>query len=122
MVNAGMKNSSTGIMVTVYDQSQTHNKATTNSKHDLPIAENRLKREFTVAKPNQVYVGDITYIPTQVGWLYLAVVMDWYSRQVVGWSMAERMQAALVNDALTMAVWQRKPAKGLLWHTDRGSQ
>jgi transposase InsO family protein len=97
-------------------------KATTNSKHDLPIAENRLQREFTVAKPNQVYVGDITYIHTQEGWLYLAVVIDLYSRQVVGWSMAERMQAALVNDALTMAVWKRKPAKGLIWHTDRGSQ
>ena len=93
-----------------------------NSKHDLPIAENHLKREFTVAKPDQVYVGDITSIPTQAGWLYLAVVMDWYSRQVVGWSMVERMQASLVNDALTLAVWQRKPAKGLLWHTDRGSQ
>lgn len=97
-------------------------KATTNSKHDLPIAENHLKREFTVAEPNQVYVGDITYIPTQEGWLYLAVVIDLYSRQVVGWSMAERMQAALVNDALTMSVWKRKPAKGLIWHTDRGSQ
>ncbi len=97
-------------------------KATTNSKHDLPIAENHVKREFTVAKPNQVYVGDITYIPTQEGWLYLAVVIDLYSRQVVGWSMAERMQASLVNHALTMAVWKRKPAKGLIWHTDRGSQ
>ena len=97
-------------------------KATTNSKHDLPIAENRLQREFTVAKPNQVYVGDITYIHTQEGWLYLAVVIDLYSRQVVGWSMRERMQAVLVNDALTMALWKRKPAKGLIWHTDRGSQ
>ena len=67
--------------------------ATTNSRHDLPIAENHLKREFTVAKPNQVYVGDITYISTQEGWLYLAVVIDLYSRQIVGWSMAERMQA-----------------------------
>lgn len=97
-------------------------KATTNSKHDLPIAENRLKREFTVAKPNQVYVGDITYIPTKEGWLYLAVVIDLYSRLVVGWSMAERMQAVLVNDALTMAICKRKPAEGLISHTDRGSQ
>ena len=97
-------------------------KATTNSKHDLPIAENHLKREFTVAQPNQVYVGDITYIPTREGWLYLAVVIDLYSRQIVGWSMAERMQATLVNDALSMAIWKRKPAKGLIWHTDRGSQ
>ncbi len=97
-------------------------KATTNSKHDLPIAENHLKREFTVAKPNHVYVGDITYIPTKEGWLYLAVVIDLYSRLVVGWSMAERMQAVLVNDALTMAIWKRRPAEGLIWHTDRGSQ
>ncbi len=95
---------------------------TTNSKHDLPIAKNHLKREFTVAEPNQVYVGDITYIPTQEGWLYLAVVIDLFSRQVVGWSMAERMQARLINDALIMAIWKRKPAKGLIWHTDRGSQ
>ena len=75
-----------------------------------------------MSKSNQVYVGDISYIPTQKGWLYLAVVIDLYSRQVVGWSMAERIQASLVNNALTMAVWQRKPAKGLIWHTDRGSQ
>lgn len=64
----------------------------------------------------------ITYIHTQEGWLYLAVVIDLYSRQVVGWSMAEHMRAKLVNDALMMTIWQRKPAKGLLWHSDRGSQ
>jgi len=75
-----------------------------------------------VNQPNQVYVGDITYIATQEGWLYLAVVIDLYSRQIVGWSMAERMKTKRVNDALMMAIWQRKPAKGLLWHTDRGSQ
>jgi transposase InsO family protein len=97
-------------------------KATTNSKHDLPIANNILKREFDVKEPNKVYVGDITYIWTREGWLYLAVVIDLFSRQVVGWSMAERMQASLVNDALMMAIWTRKPAKGLIWHTDRGSQ
>ena len=97
-------------------------KATTNSRHDFPIAENRLDREFKVSNPNQVYTGDITYIPTQEGWLYLAVVIDLYSRQIVGWSMAEHMRAKLVNDALCMAIWKRKPAKGLLWHTDRGSQ
>lgn len=97
-------------------------KATTNSQHDKPIAPNHLERQFTVAQPNQVYVGDITCIHTQEGWLYLAVVIDLYSRQVVGWSMATHMRAKLVNDALTMAIWKRKPAKGLLWHTDRGSQ
>lgn len=97
-------------------------KATTNSKHNLPIAANQLERQFKVEDPNKVYVGDITYIPTREGWLYLAVVIDLYSRQVVGWSMAEHMRTKLVNDALLMAIWQRKPAKGLLWHTDRGSQ
>jgi transposase InsO family protein len=96
--------------------------ATTNSKHNLPIAPNHLDRQFTVTQPNQTYVGDITYIHTLEGWLYLAVVIDLYSRQVVGWSMAEHMRTKLVNDALLMAVWQRKPGKGLLWHTDRGSQ
>lgn len=96
--------------------------ATTNSKHDLPIAENHLDRQFEVNQANQVYAGDITYIHTQEGWLYLAVVIDLFSRQIVGWSMTEHMRAKLVNDALLMAIWKRKPAKGLLWHTDRGSQ
>jgi len=97
-------------------------KATTDSKHDLPMAPNRLDRQFNVNQPNQVYAGDVTYLHTQEGWLYLAIVIDLYSRQVVGWSMAEHMRAKLVNDALLMAVWKRKPPKGLLWHTDRGSQ
>ncbi len=94
-------------------------KATTNSNHDHPIAPNHLDRQFTVERPNQAYVGDITYIHTQEGWLYLAVVIDLFSRQVVGWSMAEHMRAKLVNDALLMALWKRKPDKGLVWHTDR---
>lgn len=97
-------------------------KVTTDSRHNLPVADNHLNRQFSVEKPNQVYVGDITYISTQEGWLYLAVVIDLYSRQVVGWSMAEHMKTKLVNDALLMAMWKRKPDKGLLWHTDRGSQ
>jgi len=67
-------------------------------------------------------VGDITYIWTQSGWLYLATVIDLFSRKVVGWSMAGHMRTSLVNEALQMAIWQRKPPKGLLWHTDRGSQ
>ncbi len=96
--------------------------ATTNSNHELPIAPNFLDRQFTMQQPDQAYVGDITYIYTLEGWLYLAVVIDLYSRQVVGWSMAEHMRAKLVNDALLMAVWKRKPSKGLIWHTDRGSQ
>jgi putative transposase len=97
-------------------------KATTNSKHTLPIAPNQLDRQFNVNKPDQAYVGDITYIHTQQGWLYLAVLIDLYSRQVVGWSMAEHMKTKLVNDALIMAIWKRKPKRDLLWHTDRGSQ
>jgi putative transposase len=97
-------------------------KATTDSKHGLPVAPNLLDRQFSAAQPNQKYMGDITYIHTQQGWLYLAVVIDLYSRQVVGWSMSKCMQAKLVNDALLMAIWKRKPGKGLIWHTDRGSQ
>ena len=75
-----------------------------------------------MTQPNQTYVGAITTIDTLEGWLYLAVVIDLSSRQVAGWSMAEHMRAKLVNDALLMAVWQRKPGKGLIWHTDRGRQ
>jgi transposase InsO family protein len=97
-------------------------KATTDSKHSLVISPNLLERQFAVTQPNRCWVGDITYIPTEEGWLYLAVVIDLYSRQIVGWSMDSRMQAKLVNDALTMALWKRKPPKGLIWHTDRGSQ
>ena len=97
-------------------------KVTTDSNHDKPIAPNLLKREFTAAKPNTIYVGDITYIPTREGWLYLAVVIDLFSRSVVGWSMGSRMTTSLVNSALLMAIWKRKPAKGLIFHSDRGSQ
>jgi len=94
----------------------------TNSKHNHPISPNLLQRQFNVMKPDQYWIGDITYIPTSKGWLYLATVIDLYSRQIVGWSMSNRMQASLVNDALLMAIWKRKPAKGLIWHTDQGSQ
>jgi len=97
-------------------------KVTTDSQHNQSIAPNLLKRQFTVTEVDRYYVGDITYIHTQEGWLYLAVVIDLFSRKVVGWSMGERMQAKLVNDALLMALWARKPKQGLVWHTDRGSQ
>lgn len=97
-------------------------KATTNSKHNKPIAPNLLERKFNVDTINRYWVGDITYIPTDEGWLYLATVIDLYSRKIIGWSMSNRMKAELVNNALLMAIWQRKPAKGLIWHTDRGSQ
>lgn len=97
-------------------------KATTDSRHNKTIAPNLLERKFNVQQPNRYWVGDITYIPTEEGWLYLATVIDLYSRKVVGWSMSNRMKAELVNRALLMAIWRRKPDEGLVWHTDRGSQ
>jgi putative transposase len=97
-------------------------KFTTDSKHQLPIAPNILNREFEANRPDEKYASDITYIWTMEGWLYLAVVIDLFSRKVVGWSMNDHMKASLVNDALLMAIWQRKPKHGLLSHTDRGSQ
>ena len=86
------------------------------------VAPNQLNREFTVQAPDKVYVGDITSLPTDEGWLYLAVVLDLCSRAVVGWSMANHMRAELVTQALSMAIGQRQPAAGLIMHTDRGSQ
>lgn len=97
-------------------------KATTDSSHTLPVFPNHLARQFDVSAPDKVYVGDITYIPTQEGWLYLAVLIDLYSRAVVGWAMASHMKASLVNDALLMAIFKRRPDAGLLLHSDRGSQ
>ena len=97
-------------------------KVTTDSNHKHPVAPNRLDRQFEVAMPNQVWTTDITYVWTLEGWLYLAVVMDLYSRQIVGWAMDERMKVQLVINALTMAYWRRKPSEGLLHHSDRGSQ
>jgi putative transposase len=97
-------------------------KATTNSRHKLPVAGNLLDRQFDTASPDQVWTVDITYIPTGEGWLYLAVVMDLYSRMIVGWAMGERMMRELAMDALRMARFHRKPASGLLHRSDRGSQ
>lgn len=97
-------------------------KNTTDSNHNLPIAPNILNRDFYASNPDEKYVGDITYISTGEGWLYLATVIDLYSRKVVGWSMADNMKVSLVNDALNMAIKHRNPPQGLLWHTDRGSQ
>lgn len=95
---------------------------TTNSNHNYSISPNRLQQDFYATKINQIYVGDITYIPTKEGWLYLATIIDLYSRRVVGWSMDENMTTKLVNDALFMALKTRNPDVGLIWHTDRGSQ
>jgi len=97
-------------------------KATTDSKHALPVAPNLLARDFTPAKPNQVWTADMTYIWTDEGWLYLAVVLDLFNREVVGWSIKPRMTADIVIDALTMAWFRKKPAAGLIHHSDRGSQ
>jgi putative transposase len=95
---------------------------TTDSKHDLPIAPDLLQRNFTPTAPNEVWTGDITYIATDEGWLYLAAVIDLFSRQVVGWSMQSHMQSSLVTDALKMAWFRRHPVPGLIFHSDRGSQ
>jgi transposase InsO family protein len=97
-------------------------KATTNSKHSLPIAPNLLNQDFNATRPNQKWVSDITYIWTEEGWLYLAVIVDLYSRMVVGWSMSERMTSTLVCNALKMALFRRGMPRGVILHSDRGSQ
>ena len=97
-------------------------KATTDSKHNLPVAPNLLKREFEVKAPNKVWVSDITYIWTAQGWLYLAIVLDLFSRQIVGWAVSNRINRKLVISAALMAIWQRRPKPGLIFHNDRGNQ
>lgn len=97
-------------------------RATTDSKHGFPVSGNVLDRKFTPEAPDKVWAADITYIPTQEGWLYLAVVMDLYSRKVVGWAMDNRISRHLVGKAIWMAIGRRNPAEGLLHHSDRGSQ
>ena len=97
-------------------------KITTQSNHHLPVVANKLNRQFQAKKPNQVWVSDITYIPTAEGWLYLAVVLDLFARKIVGWSMQPTLKRQLVLDALRMALHRRQPKPGLLHHSDRGSQ
>lgn len=97
-------------------------KATTDSKHDLPVAQNLLDRDFAPCAPNKVWTSDITYLWTDEGWLYLAIVIDLFNREVVGWSLKPRMTADIVTDALTMAWFRRRPSAGLMHHSDRGSQ
>ncbi|MFN5538637.1 MAG: IS3 family transposase, partial [Candidatus Melainabacteria bacterium] len=97
-------------------------KATTNSKHSFPVSPNLLNQNFHFENPNQAWVGDITYIPTAEGWLYLATVIDLFSRMVVGWAASERMTTDLVEKAFLNAYWKRKPSNGLIFHSDRGSQ
>ena len=95
---------------------------TTDSRHQLPVAPNQLDQDFTADGPDQKWATDITYVATAEGWLYLAVVLDLYSRRIVGWAMSDSLQRQLVIDALKMAIAARKPAPGLLHHSDRGSQ
>jgi putative transposase len=97
-------------------------KVTTDSKHGLPIAANLLDRNFTPAAPNQVWTSDITYLWTGEGWLYLAIVLDLFNREVIGWSLKPRMTTDIVTDALTMAWFRRRPDAGVMHHSDRGSQ
>ena len=97
-------------------------KATADSNHPLPMASNLLTRDFSPAMPNAVWTSDITYIATDEGWLYLAAIVDLFSRQVVGWSMKPHMRQDLVADALRMAWFRRRPMPGLIFHSDRGSQ
>ena len=97
-------------------------KKTTDSDHDKPIPENLLDRKFEVERPNKAWVTDITYIPTSNGWLYLAVILDLFSRKVVGWETASHMNTSLCLDALDKAVALRNPEPGLIHHSDRGSQ
>jgi len=97
-------------------------KVTTNSDHKRPVAPNLVKQQFTAQAPNRLWTGDITYIPTAQGWLYLAVVLDVFSRRIVGWSMNQRMTDDLVGAAFTNAQVRRRTVPGFIFHTDRGSQ
>jgi putative transposase len=95
---------------------------TTDRKHSLPVAANLLDQNFVADQPNQVWLADITYIPTSEGWLYLAVILDLFTRKVVGWAMRDHMRAELTIAALTMAIQRQRPGAGLIHHSDRGSQ
>ena len=97
-------------------------RVTTHSNHALPVAKNVLNREFTVSAPNRAWVTDITYLWTLEGWVYIAAVLDLWSRRIVGWAIAKPMRESLVHDALTMALGRRQPDKGLLHHSDQGKQ
>lgn len=97
-------------------------RVTTDSKHNLPVAPNLLNRDFSPPKENTVWASDITYVWTNAGWMFLCVILDLFSRRVVGWSMKDNMRQEIVHDALQMAVNRRNPTRGLIFHSDRGSQ
>ena len=106
----------------IYPKSKRKFKVTTDSNHQKPFHDNHLNRQFNATEPNQRWVSDITYIHTVEGWLYLATIMDLFSRKIIGWSMSHRMKESLVMDALKMALFRRKINSSLLLHSDRGSQ
>lgn len=106
----------------IHSQRKRAYKVTTNSKHSYPVAPNLLKRNFAADRPNAVWVGDITYIPTDQGWLYLAIVKDLCSKKVVGYAFSDRIDARLATQALDMAVRREKPTDDLVFHSDRGVQ
>lgn len=106
----------------VAKQSRKFKVSTTDSAHPYPVAPNLLDQDFTTSQPNEKWLADITYIPTAEGWLYLAVVLDLYSRRIVGWAMRDNLERHLVIAALQMALQRRQPSSGLLHHSDRGSQ
>ena len=97
-------------------------KVTTLRKHHHEVAANQINQDFNPEQPNQVWAGDVTYLRTHQGWLYLAIVMDLYSRRIIGWAMDKRMTTDLVARAMQTAITLRKPSKGLIFHSDRGSQ
>ena len=97
-------------------------KVTTQRKHSDAVADNLLNQQFSPTSVNQYWAGDISYLRTNEGWLYLAIVMDLYSRRIIGWSMNKRMSQALVNRAMKQAIHLRQPESGLMYHSDRGSQ
>ena len=96
-------------------------RTTTNSKHQRPVAESLLNRKFAVGQPSKKWVTDITYLPTHEGWIYLAVVMDLFSRKIVGWAMRRTLHTELVIAALTVAQYSQRPEQGILHHSDQGS-
>ncbi len=106
----------------VVQRPKRHSPVTTDSRHSYAVAPNLLARQFDVAQPDQVWVGDISYVWTAEGWLYVSTLLDLYSRKVVGWAMSRHIDTALVQDTLRMALGRRRPAAGLLHHSDRGSQ
>tara|TARA_B100001964_G_scaffold234571_1_gene293399 strand:- start:1171 stop:2034 length:864 start_codon:yes stop_codon:yes gene_type:complete len=97
-------------------------KVTTHSRHTHPVADNLLQQKFTTGGVNKVWVSDITYIWTSEGWLYLSAILDLFSRRIIGWGVSKRLTSNLVTNALRQAIWQRKAEKGLVFHSDRGSQ